>query len=422
MNLKSKTFQIITRVLCGIFLILAIVLGVIAAACSIGGGVPNIFGANIYIVKTDAFELKNGTALFAYQVPPSEIQPGNFVIINLENNKPALAEILNSELYDGVYSFVALTENNSEITLSQSQIVAKGLSYSDFWGQVISFAVSPLGTLTVAVLPCLVIIITELSKFIGKVMPQPEIETVKKQLEVPTYTPESAARRSPRRRQPEAHPEDDSLDGSIGLYDAQVRKNASVERTDVLEISREPETPLFSAPKRTREPQRGRDTRMPLSQKKLNEAIAATKAEHELAQMNKLREQTVKDIQKTRGSVIAAEKAQEEAERLEAAAAATAADTAKAQRKAQPEAAAKPAKPAAQPPKPEFKPEFRSPERPSRPSLKLQQEEQVKQYTPRRSSTTTSIPRLDALLEDDSESSYSIDEILAGLERKKNEK
>ena len=87
MNLKSKTFQIITRVLCGIFLILAIVLGVIAAACSIGGGVPNIFGANIYIVKTDAFELKNGTALFAYHVPPSEIQPGNFVIINLENNK-----------------------------------------------------------------------------------------------------------------------------------------------------------------------------------------------------------------------------------------------------------------------------------------------------------------------------------------------
>ncbi|MGN0577494.1 MAG: hypothetical protein ACI4J4_02625 [Ruminiclostridium sp.] len=420
MNLKSKTFQIITRVLCGIFLVLAIVLGVIAAACSIGGGVPNIFGANIYIVKTDAFELKNGTALFAYQVPPSEIQPGNFVIINLENNKPALAEILNSELYDGVYSFVALTENNSEITLSQSQIVAKGLSYSDFWGQVISFAVSPLGTLTVAVLPCLVIIITELSKFIGKIMPQPEIETVKKQLEVPTYSPESAARRSPRRKQTLPAPEEDSLDDSIGLYDAQVRKNASVERTDVLEISREPETPLFSAPKRPREPQRGRDTRMPLSQKKLNEAIAATKAEHELAQMNKLREQTVKDIQKTRGSVIAAEKAQEEAERLEAAAAA--ANTAAAPRKAQPDSPAKAARPAAQPPKPEFKPEFRSPERPSRPSLKLQQEEQVKQYTPKRSSTTTSIPRLDALLEDDSESSYSIDEILAGLERKKNEK
>lgn len=418
MNLKSKTFQIITRVLCGIFLVLAIVLGVIAVACSAGGGVPNIFGANIYIVRTDAFELHNGTALFAYQVPLSEIQPGNFVIFNLENNKPALAEILSSERYDGVYSFVALTENNSEITLSQSQVVAKGLSYSDFWGRVISFAVSPLGTLTVAVLPCLVIIITELSKFIGKIMPQPEIETVKKQLEVPTYTPEAASRRPSRRRQAEIIPEDDSLDGSIGLYDAQVRKSSAVERTDVLEISRESETPLFSAPKRHREQQPNRDTRMPLSQKKLNEAIAATKAEHELAEMNRLREQTVKDIQKTRGSVIAAEKAQEEAERLEAAAAAAA------DRKKNAETPAKTAKPAAkpQPPKPEFKPQFSAPERPSRPSLKLQQDEQVKQYTPKRSSTTTSIPRLDALLEDDSESSYSIDDILAGLERKKNDK
>ena len=157
---------------------------------------------------------------------------------------------------------------------------------------------------------------------------------------------------------------------------------------------------------------------MPLSQKKLNEAIAATKAEHELAEMNRLREQTVKDIQKTRGSVIAAEKAQEEAERLEAAAAAAA------DRKKNAETPAITAKPAAkpQPPKPEFKPQFSAPERPSRPSLKLQQDEQVKQYTPKRSSTTTSIPRLDALLEDDSESSYSIDDILAGLERKKNDK
>ena len=144
MELKNKVKQIILRVVCGLFLITAIFFGSVAAFYSIGGGAPNLFGKYIYLVKTDAFDLlHNGTALIAEEVDAYEIQPWNIVIFTLENDAPALAEVRTSTLADGVYSFTAMTENGTEITLSQGQIVAKGMTYSDFWGAVISFASSP---------------------------------------------------------------------------------------------------------------------------------------------------------------------------------------------------------------------------------------------------------------------------------------
>ena len=99
MSLKNKTFQIILRILCGLFFVVAIFLSVTAVVYSMSDETPNIFGSNIYLVKTDAFGfLTDGTALISKQVPPSEIQRTNIVIFNLENGKPALAQVLDSEL------------------------------------------------------------------------------------------------------------------------------------------------------------------------------------------------------------------------------------------------------------------------------------------------------------------------------------
>ena len=49
------------------------------------------------------------------------------------------------------------------------------------------------------------------------------------------------------------------------------------------------------------------------------------------------------------------------------------------------------------------------------------EEENVKQYTPKKSApthVTTSIPRLDALLNEDVDSNYDLDDILASLDRR----
>lgn len=420
MELKNKIRQIILRVICGIFLITAIFFGAVAAFYSISGGTPNLFGNYVYLVKTDAFDLlENGTALVAKEVHASEIQPGNIIIFNLENNAPALAEIQSGELADGVYSFQAATENGAIITLSQSQIVAKGMSYSAVWGKILGFASSPLGVLIVAVVPCLVIIVIELSKFISKSLPQPEIETVKKQLEVPTYTPESGRAGAMNAYK---NVKGTSLDDSIGLYDVQVKRSAGIERTasntDVLEIPAQ-DSPLFLGPKHKPVVVQKKSQEMPLSQKKLNEAIAAAKAERE---MGIEREKTVKEIQKTRSAAIAAEKEQEDAMR----AAAELAKAQKAQPKPQPpqpapekKESSKIQKPA---PRKEFTPEFKAPSRGKTAPVPPVEEENVKQYTPKKSSAThvtTSIPRLDQLLSEEGDSEpYNIDDILASFDRR----
>lgn len=412
MEIKNKIRQIVLAIVCAALLILTLFLGVTAAVYAVGGAKPNLFGTSIYIVKTDAFGLlENGTALIAEQVPYAEIQPGNIVIFSLENNLPAIAEIQESSLSDGVYSFLASTENGDTVTLSQSQIVAKGVSYSNFWGAVITFASSPIGLLLIAVTPCVVLIIIEFVKFLRRAIPEPEIETVKKQLEVPTYTPERG-RAAAAYRQAAS----DSLDDSIGLYDAQVRRSRSVERTDVLEISPQ-ESPLFLGPKhKPIAVQSRQDTEeMPLSQKKLNEAIAAARAARELEDANRRRAEMVREIQKGRSAAIAAEKEREnevlaaqEAERRREAAKPK--ETAKLPRQsAQPVLSA-------QSPRSE-----RNQEKLLRrsPASFKSEEEPVKQYTPRKAThATTSIPRLDALLNEDSDDGYNIDDILAGLEQK----
>lgn len=415
MELKNKIKKVLLSIICGIMLIIAVFFGIVAVIYTVGGGTPNLFGTTVYLVKTDAFnELTDGTALLAKQVPYSEIQPGNIVIFSLENNRPALAEIQTVELSDGVYGFTALTENGDLITLSQSQIVAKGTDYSKFWGTLISFAISPLGVLLIAIIPCVIIIIIELAKFVRKALPEPEIETVKKQLEVPTYAPDSRKKAAAK-----TYERNSSLDDSIGLYDAQVRRNPNIERTDVLEIPAQ-ETPLFLGPKRKQvaiPKQHLQEPSMPLSQKKLNDAIAASKAQHGAPDRQTAAERSsadmeeaIRSIQRRRSAATAAEK---ERENLS--------DTMR-QNVARPQQEAPQAEQKNEQPVPsrtDFVPKFNPTQKTAQ--ITVPDEEQVKQYTPRKVQppqvhATSSIPRLDALLSDDNDGdSYNIDDILSEL-------
>ena len=443
MSLKNKTFQMILRIICGLFFVLAIFLSVTAVVYSLSDGTPNIFGSNIYLVKTDAFGfLTDGTALISKQVPPSEIQRTNIVIFNLENGKPALAQVLDSELADGVYSFRVLTENDAEITLTQSQVVAKGMSYSDILGVMIRFAVSPFGMMLVAIVPCIIIIILEIVKFAGKIMPQPEIETIKKQYEVPTYIP--GADKAPRERRGRAEAakayRTASLDNSIGIYDTGISETTRTKRpapdlrNDYADIAaKQQQSPLFTNPTRKTQKPVSKST-MPLSSKKLDEAIEATKAEHELENMQKMREQVVRDIQKTRGAAIAAEKAFETGERQISAEAAKTSRLAKTtvigelsrERTSEFTEAAQRTISSQEQRRSRNTSTLQPPQQKKiqRPALRLDRDELPRPQnapTRRGTNTTTSIPRLDSLLSEDSDTDakYNIDEILAGLDNRR---
>ncbi len=420
-----------------------------------GDGTPNVFGSNIYLVRTEAFDfLKKNSALMASKVSPSEIQSGNIVIFKLENGKPAIAQVIDADLSDGVYSFSVLTENNSRVTLSQSQVVAKGMSYSEFLGAVISFAVSPLGMLVIAIVPSIIIIILELVRFAGKIMPQPEVDTIKKQYEVPTYSPSLEKNAREKRSSAEAVRayRNSSLDGSIGIYDKTGRDTAAERRQPSHEMSGDyaaiaarqqagrTASPLYTSPTRqTRRPSAPRVT-MPLSAKKLDKAIEATKAEHELDDMNKMRSQIVKDIQKTRGAVIAAEKELEtseknntpQARRTSSIVRTNVIDELSKERTSEiardaarsselRRAASRTSALQTEKPRPTLTPPSSQSKRILRPSQRSAPEPPVRQYEPgHQTGSTTSIPRLDSLLSEDSDSgtSYNIDDILAGLGRR----
>ncbi|EKC46537.1 hypothetical protein LEA_19802, partial [human gut metagenome] len=156
-----------------------------------GSAAPDIFGYNVYIVRdNDFYQLKAGTAAIAQKVWPDEVNNGELIIYNrYENGGAQLAKVNSSTLKEGVMSFDVETQGGENITISQSQLVARVNYCSDFWGAVIGFAMSPFGVMAIAILPCIAIVAFEIVKFIMSKRPVPQVETVKLQEEAPVYVP-----------------------------------------------------------------------------------------------------------------------------------------------------------------------------------------------------------------------------------------
>ena len=150
---------------------------------------PNIFGYNIYIVKNnDFYQLKKGTAAIAETVWPDEVYSGEIIIYRMgEGDAVKLGLVRTATLKEAVMSYEIENEMGDILTLSQGQLVAKVTHFSDFLGGFIRFATSPFGVMAIAFLPCLALMIFELVRFIISKLPAPEVETVKKQEELPTF-------------------------------------------------------------------------------------------------------------------------------------------------------------------------------------------------------------------------------------------
>ena len=191
--IKRSSVARAVGVVVGIALIvLAVFLAVTSMLFSFGSGsAPDIFGYNVYIVQdNDFYRLKAGTAAIAQKVWPDEVNNGELIIYNrYENGGAQLAKVNSSTLKEGVMSFDVETQGGENITISQSQLVARVNYCSDFLGAVIGFAMSPFGVMTIAILPCLAIVAFEIVKFIFSKRPVPQVETVKLQEEAPVYAP-----------------------------------------------------------------------------------------------------------------------------------------------------------------------------------------------------------------------------------------
>ncbi|MCL1823103.1 MAG: hypothetical protein FWG44_02770 [Oscillospiraceae bacterium] len=366
---------------------------------SFGGDAPNLFGRNIYIVKTDVMEgLNPGTAIITGIVAPDELVPGDIVVFKNVENRAGVAEIITVKKNDNIYGFDAVSERGANIVLTQSQIVGKALEYSDFLGGLIGFAKSPAGVLVIAVIPCMIILVYEGSKSMfavlrggGKVAP------VKKQDEIPTYIPRQKM----------------SAATAISAY-SKTENSKTSELEIKSEIKKEEEYPFFKQPKSKaiviEKPQK---KPAPLSQKKLNDAIAAINAQNSFK--NELRSELNEDVNRT-ASFFASETAdifepesisgKEYMEQLEGA------QTSEIKRLLSVNDEPPKSPPPVQESVKRYTPKKK--ETPVRSSARS---------TPRTAQNTSAIPSLDRLLkEDDGEAEntrYNIEDILFSIDRKK---
>jgi hypothetical protein len=272
-EIKRKPAELLIRILCGFLALFTLFMLTMSLIFSIGGDAPSLFGRNIYIVKTDAVEaLKPGTALFTRAVPFDEISSGDIVVFN-SGDRIGLAEIETAEQSENVYRYEAISERGVEIILVQSQIIGKATQYSSFFGALISFAKSSAGVMLIAVIPCIIILVFEASKAIfGVFKKENEITPVKKQDEIPTYIP----------RQKFSKPRHDDEDE----YDKMLAEAAADDGFGAFGADEEDDFPLFKTPKskafNVGKPEEKKPSvsprTAPLSQKRLNQAIAEVNA------------------------------------------------------------------------------------------------------------------------------------------------
>ena len=263
-EIKRTPGELLIRGLCALLALFTLFLLTLSLVFTFGGDAPNLFGKNIYIVKTDAIEaLKPGSALFTTKISPDEIIEGDIVVFKSAENLAGIAEIVSIRFSDNVFGFTAVSERGVDLTLTQSQIVGKATKYSNFFGGLISFAKSPAGVMVIAVIPCLIILIYEGSKYIFMTLRKnDEITPVKKQDEVPTYIPRQ------------------KISAAMNAY----TKAEGFASEPLREPESEPEDyPLFTPPYGKPKPKPAAPApapapALPLSQKKLNRAIAEVNA------------------------------------------------------------------------------------------------------------------------------------------------
>lgn len=186
---NSRTFYIIFGFI-DVCLLAATVFLLAAALLFRGGSAPALFGHYVFLAETDAFSaVKKGSALIVDPVETDEIAPGNIIIFADEGGDDRIGEVQEISSEDGIYTFTVRTDIESSVTVGQSHIVGKGIYYSEFIGAIVSFATSPAGVCIIAILPCIAFVAFEIVAIVKRRAPLPQVDTVKKQYETPTYVP-----------------------------------------------------------------------------------------------------------------------------------------------------------------------------------------------------------------------------------------
>ena len=385
----SKIFYVIFGAIDALLLIATVFL-LVAALLFRGGSAPALFGHYVFLAETDAFSaVKKGSALIVDPVEPVDIVPGNIIIFTDDGGSDRIGEVRDTVSDDDVYTFTVRTDTDGSVTVGQSHIVGKGIYYSEFLGAVVSFATSPAGVCLIAILPCAAFVIFEIVGIVKRKAPLPEVDTVKKQYETPTYVP--------------------PVNGSEQV-DENDRPAFSPERRQLVEAAG-----LFTQPAPQKKPDPPKpENRAPLSGRDIDKLIRETKARHEreaFAMANNNNNNTTEPEQRQNRAPEAPEPERRqvndapEPERTQGRAAAVAAYRSNVQER----------------PGIEITPEDERPRVVAKETVERPREraeEQVRQYVPPKVKYVPRVNRLDSLLREDSDgdNNFDIDDILKNID------
>lgn len=176
-NLAKKIFRGIGYFLCAVLLLLCILLAVLAAGFGSGGTV-RLLGFNFFVVDYDGIEaVPQGSVVIARDCRPYDLEENELALYNRSTDSgsvPALGYVDEIRMDDGVY-YITVSVGNDAYEFSERDLIGSAEKCSEILGSIIGFSRTPVGILVIALLPCAALILYDIIKAAAARRPLPEV-------------------------------------------------------------------------------------------------------------------------------------------------------------------------------------------------------------------------------------------------------
>lgn len=169
--------RILGYVFSAILIVLCILL-VIAASLFGSKKTVDIFGSNIYLVEVDDIPTApKGSAVFVKKSTAADLDTDKLVLYLKADadDAPMLGYVKDITARDGV-SYLSVTYKDELYEFPESKLVGRADYSSAFLGGLIGFIKTPLGVMAIAILPCAALILFDIARTVSASRPEPEVE------------------------------------------------------------------------------------------------------------------------------------------------------------------------------------------------------------------------------------------------------
>lgn len=155
------------------------VLMIVTSAAFGSAKAVGIFGFNMFICESSDYDsIPAGSAVISTSCAPYDFEPGNLVLYSTDpmdkNAALAMGYYSDFKMNDGVY-YLSLINGDQSTVISENAIIGKAGWCSAFLGSFVSFTKTPWGVLIMAVIPCALLILFDFLRVKSSEKPIPEI-------------------------------------------------------------------------------------------------------------------------------------------------------------------------------------------------------------------------------------------------------